>query len=1033
MDFTVKPPQNIVSWFIYNPVAANLLMFVIMLLGIYSASHIKLESFPAFPPDNISIKVTYDGSSPTEIEKSIIIKIERALIDIDGIESIESTASRGIATLSIKKREGYKLSALQKEIQDNIDIIEDLPEDLDSIIVTPDIEVNSVVWVSIQGDISEFTLKDTAATLRKLLLQKETINHVNYRGFRDHELTIYTDEIKLQQYQLTIADVADALQKHSLELSLGSLKTGTGDILLSVDEESISTIEYANIPIRSYEDGSQLYLRDIANIDYEFSENSSRSYYEGKPAVMLKIDTVGNTDVIKAYKEAVKTVDEFRQIIPAEIEINLWNNRTREVTDRLQFLSQSGLLSMLLVLTVLAIFLNIKLAFWIAIGIPVSIAGALFLMPIEWFGLSLNTVTLFAFIIVLGIIVDDAIVTGESIYREKSVHHDSYQSTISGIKKVYIPATFGVLTTVAAFIPLTTINSEMGRLLGQIAWVVIFCLIFALIESKLILPSHLRNISIKKSTKVSFWSSIQKATQHSLKLWEDKLYRPLLSKAIRYRYFTCLLFLSVLIFSLGLVNSGVIRTVFFPDLDQEFIEASFSLDKHLSEQEKSTITQKLSSSLREVSKDIALENDLKHPPVKGIYSSQSKTEIHITADLEEVKYRPVSADNIVRAWRNNTLNINGLIVTRFKPQDFDLKIHLYADTTRALEKASKDFEAQLREYKDVEDIEGYFDNDAQQLQVTLNQLGKSKGLNNTLLASQVRDAFHGLEINRLSLDNEEVKVVIKYATEKRENIADLGETLIKNTRGDNFLLNSIADIHYVNKPSVTHRKNRRSVITLKANINKNSQSVSAIVKDLKSNYLTVFKTKHPNIEVEFGGDAKENKKAIDSLLVAFGLSALLIYLLLAIPLKSYIQPLLIISIIPFGLVGVITGHLLLEIPISLLSFFGFLALSGVIINDSLILVSSLSKIENKCLSAIIEASQLRFRAVILTSLTTFVGLIPIIFESSYQAQFLIPLAASLGFGIVFSTAITLILIPVIYAICNDIKALTTFSSATIGE
>jgi len=280
MDFTAKPPQTIVSWFIYNPVAANLLMLVIILMGIYSANHIKLESFPAFPPDNITIIVTYDGTSPTEIEKSIIIKIERALIDINGIESIDSTASRGNASINIKKREGYTLSALQKEIQDNIDAIEDLPEDLDSIIVTPDVETNSVVWVSIQGGVSEFTLKNTAATLRKLLLQKDAINHVNYRGFRGQELTIYIDEIKLQQYQLSIADIADALQKHSLELSLGSLKTGAGDILLSVDEESISTIEYANIPIRSYADGSQLYLRDIANIDYEFSESSSRSFYE---------------------------------------------------------------------------------------------------------------------------------------------------------------------------------------------------------------------------------------------------------------------------------------------------------------------------------------------------------------------------------------------------------------------------------------------------------------------------------------------------------------------------------------------------------------------------------------------------------------------------------------------------------------------------------------------------------------------------------------------------------------------------------
>ncbi len=514
------------------------------------------------------------------------------------------------------------------------------------------------------------------------------------------------------------------------------------------------------------------------------------------------------------------------------------------------------------------------------------------------------------------------------------------------------------------------------------------------------------------------------------------LYQPLVSRALRYRYFTILSFIALLVVAVGLVQSSRIKLIFFPELEQEFIQASFVIDNRLQPSQKEQLSQQLSASLRDVSDSFKEKEVQSHAPVKGIYASYHDNEIRITADLEEVRRRRISGNELIKSWAEKVRSLEGIHSSRFKPQDFDMSIRLFAKNIEQIQQASKELEHYLQQHRAITDLFSDNEDSRPELQLDLNALGQARGISHALLSSQVQHAFQGLEVQRLQLEEEEVKVILRFGDSQRRSIASLENLIIRDDKGAEFALGTIANIHYEHTPPIIVRNNGQRVIRVRANIDKKNYSPHTVARELETDFLPKLSQRYPGIDVEFGGDVEEDDRAIESLVQAFLLSILLIYILLAIPLKSYTQPLLIISIVPFGMIGVIAGHGLLGLPVSILSFFGFLALSGVVINDSLILVTRISQYTQsfkrqeseshgqtrfELLSqAMIAACQQRFRAVMLTSLTTFVGLTPIIFETSYQAQFLIPTAVALGFGILFSTAMTLLLIPAIYMVSDDL-------------
>lgn len=1028
--FSISSHKGVIHWFLQNPVAANLLMVVILILGLTAFSSVRLESFPQLPSNFIIVTIPYEGGTPEEVEQGVAITVEKAIDGIPGIKSIYSESFPTKATLEVEVKEGYDLSIVMQRISGKIEAIENFPEKALSPIISHDVEQANVVWVNIRGDVSEHTLKEIATDLRDKLLLKQNITTVDHYGLRNYEISINFSQEKLSEYNLTFDEIAGALQQSSLDLGMGSLKTETGHILLRVNESKRTGYEFGNVLIRSDEAGNTLYLRDIANIVDGFESENIISMFNGVPSIMLEIKTEGDTDLLEAYSEVESLVEEYQNQVPDVVSVVLWNNMTREISDRLNFFASGGLIGMLLVLLMLAVFLDVKLAFWVAIGIPVSFAGAMTLMVSPLFGFTLNAITLFAFILVLGIIVDDAIIIGESVFREKKVggSGDGQSITLKGVKAVSFPATFGVLTTVAAFWPLTQLTSEIGLLLGQLAWVVIFCLLFSLVESKLILPTHLKNINVnlryKKENSISRrWGIFQCQVGSGLSWVISQIYTPAVKQVTQYRYLTCMAFVSLLFISIALMNNGTVKSIFFPEMDQEYLQANFELSSDVTLEEAKRLAQKITGDIQSVSEDLVRAGETELNSVKGVFSQVREKQIVVVAELEEMSKREVSGNEISKLWRQRTGSLPGVDIARFQIREPDIEIEMYGENLESLKVASEALVEKLRTYSVVTDVYRNVKEVREEIKLSLTDLGRSRGISEETLSSQVRNAFYGLEVQRIQL-NEEINVVLRFEEEKRASISDLLAMEIVDAKGNKYELGSLVELEIVPGLDQISRENGKKVIVVKASVNKSQVSPDDIVDQLEANFVPRLMKQYTDVKINYSGDVEDDDAAQQSLVRAFCISILLIYILLAIPLKSYTKPLVIVAVIPFGLIGALIGHIIIGIPFSILSFFGLLALGGVLINDSLILVSSISmrrKNGETIEESIVGACKYRFRSVVLTSFTTFVGLIPFIFDSSYQAQFLIPTAVSLGFGILFSTGIILLMIPSLYWIAYDIK------------
>jgi multidrug efflux pump subunit AcrB len=689
------------------------------------------------------------------------------------------------------------------------------------------------------------------------------------------------------------------------------------------------------------------------------------------------------------------------------------------------------------VLISLALFLNLRLAFWVALGIPISIAGALAAFP--FIGISLNQMTAFSFIIVLGIIVDDAIVIGESIYSTKEEdeakgehHKNDLHSTVRGVSKVVTPATFGVLTTIAAFYPLTQVSGRMGNVFGQIATGVILCLIFSLVESKLILPSHLNHIRINRNKPTNFitrrWANFQGGVAKGLKFFVQRIYQPSLRAMIPHRYITLAAFIAVLILVTGLLPSGKLRFVFFPNIYRDSISANLELEQGLPvdylHDNANMIADALQQTIREMEKKSG-ETLLRHISI----NASSNTAASIAAELTTSETRTITTGDIVKRWRSKIPPISGakaltISGTRGPPQG--LEIQLASQSLDDLQAAAEVMKAKVATYPGIHDIQDTFDSGRPEIQVQLTPAGQAAGVDQRNLANNVRSAFYGTEAQRVQRGRDEVKVMVRYPIEERSQLETLREMRIRTDNGSAVPFSVVANTQYGDSLASIERFDNNRIVSVKADVDKSLTSSEEILSQLNKDYFPTFLAEHPNVSINLYGEAEQRAKSVQSLIQGFGLSIVMIYILIAVPLKSYTKPLFIMSVIPFGIIGALLGHFIIGIPISILSVFGVLALSGIVVNDSLVLMSRLDDLEKEApetalAERIIRAGGERFRAILLTTLTTFVGLIPLLAETSTQAQFLKPMAVSVGFGVVFATGITLVLLPIMLLIANDAK------------
>ncbi len=1029
-----------IAWFVRNPVAANILMMSIILFGLHALlTKIPLEIFPEFDRDVINITVPYPGATPSEVEQGVVLRVEDAIADLVGVDRIYSHANEGAAQLRVEVADGHDVIKVLNEIKSRVDGIRGLPEDSERAIVEQQVRQFDVITVvaTVQGD-NEVLLRQTAEKVRDEIRNLPNISQVGMGGVRPWEINIIIPKAVLEQYDLTLNSVADAIRSSSRDIPGGSIKTAGGEILVRALGQAYRKEQFAAISVLSNTSGTRIKLGDIARIVDGFNEDPLYSRFDGNPAAFINVYRVGNQNAIELAETVKRYLAKRTETLPAGIELDYWRDGAKIVKARLETLTRSAIQGIGLVLLLLALFLRPSLAFWVSLGIPVSFLGAFMMMP--ELGVTLNIISMFAFILVLGIVVDDAIVTGENVYTHLHRHNDPIRATIEGTQEVSVPVTFGVLTTVAAFMPLLLLEGRRAPVFMQIPLIVIPVLLFSLVESKLVLPAHLRHMKKRQRENMGPFGIMQQSIAHGLEKYIEHVHRPVLEFTLHWRYATLATFVVLLILSIAVVASGRYRYVFFPRIASEYVIASLQMPEGTPVAVTTRHAEHLADMAAQLQEQYTEPNG--EPVVQHILttigslggSSNSNGQPHLALVSFEVippeqRESDISTHALVREWQNLIGEIPGVKELSFRAEigrgGEPINIQLTGNDFATLNEAGEKVKAKLAEFDGLFDIKNSFEDGKTEVQLRLKPEAEQLGLTLQQLGTQVRQAIYGTEAQTIQRNQSEVKVMVRYPQEERYSLSDLENLKIRTSSGTYIPLSQVAIIEVGKGTSMISRVDRQRIINITADLDKDKTNATAITREMNA-WVTELLKAYPDVDFDPEGEQREQREFNQSLLFGFGVALLMIYILLAIPLQSYTQPLMVMIIIPFSMIGALGGHMLMGLELSISSMMGLLALVGVVVNDSLVLVDFTNKRIREgmpLVKAIRYAGSARFRPILLTSLTTFAGLTPLILEKSTQAQFLIPMAVSLGFGILFATFLNLFLIPSMYLILEDINTL----------
>jgi len=1025
----LKQEQGLIAWFAHNHVAANLMMIIIIMAGLFSVATITKKAMPDFDLPIIQISMAYPGATPADVEKGIVILIEEAVEDVDGINMIRSVANEGVGNVNLEVDESYDINEVLNDVKTRVDGIINFPVDAEPASVSRTIIRNDALRIEIHGDIDPVSQKELAQQIRDELLELDDVTAVRLAGDRPYEIGIEVSENTLLKYGLTLDQIALRIRASSLDLPAGSIDTEGGEILVRTQALAYNYQDFDKIVLLTTTDGTILTLGDIATIVDGFEDTESYARFDGNPSISLTVLTTSNQNMLQVTAAVREFVEERRQTLPEGINMDIWADTSYYLQDRLDLMTENLLMGALLVLLILSLFLEIKLAFWVIVGIPISFLGAFALMPAV--GLDLNMLSLFGFIMVLGIVVDDAIIIGESAHHSMTKYGHSTGSIVHGAQRVAIPATFGVLTTIVAFMPLLMISGFAAGFTESIGWVVILCLVFSLVESKLILPSHL--VHFGKPNETSWFNKIPKRCNEILDKFVYEKYVPFVSKCIRNRYITLSTFISALIIAAGLMAGGIVRVVFLPEIPSDFIQATVTMVEGSPEQQTRAIMNKLEEAALSLNGKFEFEDSetgetstdiVDHVIIVGSGVSSGTAAIELDKDVPN----QVESDLITEYLLNYVGEMPGLKSLVFSAgQVFGgnpISYQLVSDNPQELTAAASELEDKLRTYNGLINIRNEAVNNKDELRLQLKPQAEVMGFTLNDLSTQVRYAFYGSQAQRLQRGDDEVRVMVRYPEEERLSVGDLEDMYIRTDQGDVVPFTSIADFNMQPGYAQINRVESERSVAVNADIIESMVEPNVVNNDIKNTFFPELKSRYPSVDYREDGGTAEQASIIQDMLRGMMFAIFGIYALLAIPLRSYTQPVMIMGVIPFGMVGAIVGHLLVGIPVNFMSFLGIIALSGVVVNDSIILVNFVNEAtaEGKpVIRAVIDGGARRFRAILLTSLTTFFGLLPILVETSMQAQFLIPMATSLAFGIVFATVITLLLIPCLYVILEDFK------------
>ena len=1022
-----------IAWMTHHTVAANLVMLLFIVGGLAISTNLKQEVFPEFTSDRIRVTVPYPGASPEEVEQGIILSIEDVVRGLDGVKDVTATAAEGMAFMKIELVKGGNTDNVLQDVVNEIDGIQSFPELAEKPIISLEEARNQVVTVMVHGDQEEQVLRDVADRVRDDLLQRPGVTFVELGSARPREIAIEVPQRHLRAYGLTLNRIAREIGEAAIELPGGGVKTTGGEVLLRIQERRDFGREYADIPLVSTPDGTTVTVGDLATITDGFKNTDEEAYFNGQRAIQVKVFRVG-TETPQSVSASVRAyLEELQPELPDGIGLAIWEDWAEIYRDRMSLLLKNAFLGLILVLLFLGLFLDLKLAFWVTVGLPTAIIGSFLFIPFT--GASINMISLFAFIITLGIIVDDAVVAGEIIYQKREQGLPLLQAAIAGAQEIASPITFAILTNIAAFLPLFFVPGELGIIIRQVPSIVVAVFVVSLIESLFVLPAHLAHTRPSSEA----WKILNRPRQwfsQAMQTFIRERYQPFLRMAIANRWLTVAVGVALLILAMGMVVGGHISFGFLPAIDSENItvqailpygvpmEQSRRVLDHLLESARAALAQRggeaaLIGSYGQIGAPLA-RREL--GPSSGLVGSHV---VGAQIFLVPADQRDFSGADFANTWRSAIGSIPGVESLIFRSEvglsnDTPIDIQLSHRSREILETAAQELAERLSQYAGVLDIDDGVSLGKPQLNFRIKPEARSLGLNATALAQQVRGAFYGVEALRQQRGRDEVKVMVRLPESERQSAFTVEHLILRTGQGGEIPLAEAAEIEPGRAYTEIKRREGHRIMAVTAEVDEQIATANSIMGAVSANELEALQKKYPGLRYSLEGEQQLQRESLETLAAGFALTLLLIYALLAIPFRSYVQPLIVMLGIPFSFIGALIGHLLLGYGLSLISLFGLVALAGVMVNDSLVLIVATNRIYDEqdvpFSEAIVQGATSRFRPIVLTSLTTFFGLAPMIFETALQARFLIPMALSLGFGILFGTAVILVIVPCVYLI-----------------
>jgi multidrug efflux pump subunit AcrB len=1027
-----------IAWFAKNSVAANLLMAIIVMAGILSIkTELELEIFPSSEPQVINVSVALRGATPEDVELGIATRIEEAISDLEGVDMITSQSREGGTRISIELEDGYDPRDMLDDIKGRVDAINGFPVDMEKPIISLAIRRFSVITVAIAGPQQADEIAQFATRIREDLLGIEGITQVDLDAVANYEIAIETSQDKLNQWDLTLDDISRAIQRNSLDMSAGNLRSTGGDILLRSKGQAYRQGEFENIVVKTTENGSIIRIRDVATVYDGFEEEGLSARFNGKRAAFIDVGRVGKQSALDVAHKVKQYIADNQQNVPEGMTLSFWDDDSKHLKDRLGILRDNAIQGTVLVLLLLSLFLRPSVAVWVFIGIPISFLGAFAFMGA--FDISLNVMSAFGFIVVLGIVVDDAIVTGENVYRHLKTSESGLDAAIKGTEEVAIPVTFGVLTTVVAFMPIAFIEGRLGNIFMPIAAVVVPVMLFSLVESKFVLPAHLKGLSIQSSRSGSRFARWQAGFADGFENAILRYYRPALDLTLRHRYTTLMAFIGLLVLIVAMLQSGWMRFTFWPSIESNRgnvtltmpVGTPFSVtDKHVEFMTSKVVAlqEKYRDPATGESPIISIRSIAGSAGGRGSAPNVGRVSFE-TTPVEERAEGSITTAELVSELRQNVGEIAGAESLSYRSALWrtgsPIDIQFSANSMNTLNQVAEQVKTYLSGNPLVYEITDSLSDGKQELELTLTPQGEVLGFNRADLVRQIGNGFKGAEAQRIQRGREDVRVIVRLTQDERGRLDTLRSMLVSAPDGRRIPLSVVANLTPGKGPSVITRIDGMRVLNVRAEVDKTAVNMTVLKNDL-TQYIDQLLLQYPNVKYSLEGEDKARRESFGSMQSALIMVLFAIYVLLALPLRSYGQPLIIMSVIPFGLIGAVLGHWITGFTLTFTSILGMLALLGVLVNDSLVLVNYINQCKLRGMpleEAVRTAGVSRFRAVALTSLTTFFGVLPLIVEKSISAQFLIPMALSLGFGILFATVITLFMVPTNILIVDDIKSM----------